>query len=101
MEQTSYVADLNTLSVLVYIDITLQIGKTNGAETFKIHTEKNRLGPYPTPQRERKLSRCNDNLNMKNYANVIKYREYLYTNVREALLNHSQNQDTISVNVSR
>lgn len=46
MEQMNYVADLNTLSDLVYIDITLQIGKTigysvNGAETFEIHTEKN------------------------------------------------------------
>lgn len=64
----------------------------------KFIRKKIRLGPYTTPRSERKLSRYNDNLNMKNYVNVIKYREYLYTDVREALLNHSKNPDTISVN---
>lgn len=107
MEQMSSAAGLNTHSDLVYIKVTLQTEKrigysVNDADSFKIYMEKIRLHPYSTLYRERKPFRCNNDLNMKDYANVIKYREYFYIlDVGKAFLNHSQKPDTISVNISR
>lgn len=62
--------------------------------------KKIRLDPYSTPYRERKTFRCNNEFNMKSYANVTKYREYLYIlDVGKAFLNHSQKPDNLSVNI--
>lgn len=98
-------SNLNIHSDLVYIKVELQIEKkidysVNDADSFKIHMKKIRLDPYSTPYRERKTFRCNNDFNMKSYANVIKYREYLYIlDVGKAFLNHSQKPDNLSVNI--